>query len=301
MPSNVGPLAKPSALTGETLGFAAQGSAGVRHTSVVFAGGEQQCADPADGPTMGRHKRSPPWAGRIVLGPGWAGFSGDMGDNRMHTHHALQLVLAPRGTVTVSVHATHHISAPGLLISAEVPHRVWSGPAMLLYVDRESRTGHTLALAGGNGVRVLTEGQRDAALDAWPQSAGADLGPLLATLGLPSSVPNPTDRRSDRVRGILESLPDRVELNCTLEALAREAALPPSHFRHRVRALVGMPLRPYLRWLRLRRALMRAASGADLSRAAQDAGFADAAHLSRTMQRHFGVPPSAVLTALRTP
>ncbi|MAL03739.1 MAG: AraC family transcriptional regulator, partial [Arenimonas sp.] len=36
-----------------------------------------------------------------------------------------------------------------------------------------------------------------------------------------------------------------------------------------------------------------------LTRAAQDAGFADAAHLTRTMQRHFGVAPSDVIQALR--
>jgi AraC-like DNA-binding protein len=85
-----------------------------------------------------------------------------------------------------------------------------------------------------------------------------------------------------------------------LETLAARAALSPSRFRHRVRELVGMPLRPYLRWLRLRRALMVAASGVSLTRAAQDAGFADAdaAHLTRTMQRHFGVAPSEVVAAL---
>ena len=249
----------------------------------------------------GHQEKSPAWAGRIVLGPGWAMFSGDMGDNRLHTHHALQLVLAPRETVTVSVHGHGDISAAGLLISADVPHRVWSGPAELLYVDRESRTGQALTLACVEGLCVLTAQQRDAALGVWPQSAGADLGPLFATLGLSMSVSPSVGRRSDRVHELLESLPSRSELNGTLTALASEAALSPSHFRHRVRALVGMPLRPYLRWLRLRRALMSAAAGADLSRAAQDAGFADAAHLSRTMQRHFGVPPSAILVALRPP
>jgi AraC-like DNA-binding protein len=66
-----------------------------------------------------------------------------------------------------------------------------------------------------------------------------------------------------------------------------------------VRELIGMPLLPYLRWLRLRQALTVAATGESLARAAQDAGFADAAHLTRTMQRHFGVAPSDVIQALR--
>jgi len=249
---------------------------------------------------MTHHEKSPAWSGRIALGTGWAVFSGDMGDNRVHTHHALQLVLAPRETVTVSAHGQGDITAPGVLIDADVPHRVWPGAAALLYVERESHTGRTLALACVRGLCLLTERQRDAALGVWPLSTDADLGPLLAALGLPKSVQAPADRRSDRVRDLLEGLPARSELIGSLAEFASEASLSPSHFRHRVRALVGMPLRPYLRWLRLRRALMSAAAGADLSRAAQDAGFADAAHLSRTMQRHFGVPPSAILAALRT-
>jgi AraC-like DNA-binding protein len=210
------------------------------------------------------------------------------------------MVLAPCETVTVSVHGQGDITAPGVLIDADVPHRVWPGAAALLYVERESHTGRTLALACVRGLSLLTERQRDAALSVWPLSTGADLGPLLAALGLPKSVQAPADRRSDRVRDLLEGLPARSELNGTLAEFASETSLSPSHFRHRVRALVGMPLRPYLRWLRLRLALMSAAAGADLSRAAQDAGFSDAAHLSRTMQRHFGVPPSAILAALRT-
>jgi AraC-like DNA-binding protein len=60
-----------------------------------------------------------------------------------------------------------------------------------------------------------------------------------------------------------------------------------------------MPLRPYLRWLRLRQALELAAGGTSLTQAAQDAGFSDAAHLTRTMRRHFGVAPSNVVRALR--
>ena len=60
-----------------------------------------------------------------------------------------------------------------------------------------------------------------------------------------------------------------------------------------------MAVRPYLRWLRLARALEGASRGAGLTAAALDAGFADAAHFSRTMRRHFGVTPSSILAALR--
>jgi AraC-like DNA-binding protein len=60
-----------------------------------------------------------------------------------------------------------------------------------------------------------------------------------------------------------------------------------------------MAVRPYLRWLRLARALQAAARGLSLTDAAHEAGFADAAHFTRTMRRHFGVTPGSMLRSLR--
>jgi AraC-like DNA-binding protein len=56
-----------------------------------------------------------------------------------------------------------------------------------------------------------------------------------------------------------------------------------------------MPLRPYLRWLRLQQALSGIARGANLTEAAHAAGFSDSAHLSRSFRSTFGIAPSALL------
>ena len=70
-------------------------------------------------------------------------------------------------------------------------------------------------------------------------------------------------------------------------------------FAHAFREQTGMAVRPYLRWLRLACALQAVARGQSLTAAAHEAGFADAAHFSRTMRRHFGVTPGSVLASLR--
>ena len=111
-------------------------------------------------------------------------------------------------------------------------------------------------------------------------------------------APPPTPER-DRVAKVLSTLPARLDEVLSLERLASAAAMSASRFRHRARAQVGMPLRPYLRWLRLQRALALAVTGVSLTQAAMDAGFSDAAHLTRTMQEHFGVAPSDIVAALR--
>jgi methylphosphotriester-DNA--protein-cysteine methyltransferase len=62
---------------------------------------------------------------------------------------------------------------------------------------------------------------------------------------------------------------------------------------------VRIPLRPYLRWLKLERAASAIADGAMLSEAAYAAGFADAAHHDSHLQGHAG--GHAIRVALSQP
>jgi AraC-like DNA-binding protein len=83
----------------------------------------------------------------------------------------------------------------------------------------------------------------------------------------------------------------------TLEDVAAEAYLSPSRFRHLFVEQTGMALRPYILWRRFLRVWELLTDGATLSTAAHAAGFADAAHLSRTSRSMFGFPPSAMQMA----
>jgi AraC-like DNA-binding protein len=58
-----------------------------------------------------------------------------------------------------------------------------------------------------------------------------------------------------------------------------------------------MALRPYILWRRFLRVWELLMGGETLSSAAHAAGFADAAHLSRTSRSMFGMPPSAMQMA----
>jgi AraC-like DNA-binding protein len=80
----------------------------------------------------------------------------------------------------------------------------------------------------------------------------------------------------------------------TLDEIAAEAFLSPSRFRHLFVEQTGMALRPYILWRRFLRVWELLMKGESLSSAAHAAGFADAAHLTRTSRRMFGFPPSAL-------
>jgi len=58
---------------------------------------------------------------------------------------------------------------------------------------------------------------------------------------------------------------------------------------------MGTPLRPYVRWLRLQHAARELVSGRSVTQAAHVAGFADAAHLTRTFRRMLGATPRVLI------
>src|SRR5262249_31295139 len=85
----------------------------------------------------------------------------------------------------------------------------------------------------------------------------------------------------------------------TLARLAQLAGLSPSRFIHVFTESIGIPLRRYLLWLRVQRAVGSLAAGRTVTESAYLAGFADAAHLARTFRRMLGTRPRDLVR--RTP
>jgi AraC-like DNA-binding protein len=98
------------------------------------------------------------------------------------------------------------------------------------------------------------------------------------------------DPRIERVIRILRRHPLDTRTTSALH-LSRVAGLSPSRFTHLFTESMRIPLRPYLRWLRLQRAAREIVSGRTATQAAHVAGFADAAHLTRTFRRMVGATP----------
>ena len=78
----------------------------------------------------------------------------------------------------------------------------------------------------------------------------------------------------------------------SLKTLAAISGLSQSRFMHVFTESTGVPLRPYVLWLRLQRACCDLMAGASVTAAAHSAGFSDAAHLTRTFRRMLGVTPT---------
>lgn len=247
-------------------------------------------------------------SGSLQLGPGWAVYGGAAGVNAWHSHQALQLTLGLHHDVSVRMAGGIDVTARGVLIPAGMPHHLLERgtPILSLYLDGNGTLGRALAAAGAAGPQCLDDDTALAVLAmARQEPDGAAIGQALlahwhSLLPAPPVIPAAPAGAVARVRQVLELLSGGSWHGTTLDlaSLAARAALSPSRFAQCLRTETGLPLRAYLRWLRLQRAVAAVLAGATLTQAAHEAGFADAAHLTRTFRRHFGHAPSAIFATI---
>ncbi|HEY6002836.1 MAG TPA: helix-turn-helix domain-containing protein [Anaeromyxobacter sp.] len=227
-------------------------------------------------------------------GPGWRG--------ALHSHHSLHFVLAMEGELRVRTSAAGRWwSAAGVLTASDAPHAVDSeGVGMLVvFLDPESDAAATMRPALVRPVRPFSASERDAlAREVLPRTVmrfSADEWVRNAAATLQVSIPPSQHMIHPQVRRLLAMLrAGGIDDATSLEALASAVGLSPSRLMHVFTASIGIPLRPYLAWLRLQRAATAIVNQSSLGDAAHAAGFADAAHMSRTFRRMLGVAPSSL-------
>jgi AraC-like DNA-binding protein len=236
-----------------------------------------------------------PWPAVLVTwGPG--------GQTGLHAHHCWHLVVGLDADLAVATEASGRSRRAGAVLCApDAPHAIDARGtrALIVFVEPESEAGDRLRAARGRrAVDTFVGADADGlrALLTPGAAALADPGSAVArALSLGGEAVAPPPVRHPGVRRVLRHLREAPPgADTSLAALAAVARLSPGRFMHAFTEAVGIPLRPYLRWLMLERAGAALASGAPLGEAAYAAGFADAAHMTRTFRRMFGVSPSEV-------
>ncbi|HJZ75362.1 MAG TPA: helix-turn-helix transcriptional regulator [Vicinamibacterales bacterium] len=184
--------------------------------------------------------------------------------------------------------ATHEVDARGV-------------PVLIGFMDAESELALPLVQRFGSGVTAVS----DAVVARWRRALGAPdpLESRLVETWVRTELLNETRPRriEPRVRRVLRYLRrEGLERNrVSLSRLAEIAQLSPSRLMHVFTQSLGIPLRPYLLWLRVQVSAGALVSGHSVTEAAHLAGFADAAHLTRTFRRTLGTTPRELVR--RTP
>jgi AraC-like DNA-binding protein len=237
---------------------------------------------------LGARPDPAPWPPvMLVWGPGFKAAA--------HSHHSVQLVMALRGSFRVrggAGKAWERCSAVWVRPDARHEVDARGTPLLIAFISAESAMGAALSeLINGEIARVPARrvGRWRAVLGRTPNESRAEqwLSEFLVE-------PRRAVAIHPGVRRVLRQLQDPVAPldDLSLKALARIAGLSPSRFMHAFTQSVGVPVRPYILWLRLQRAACDLKDGISVTNAAHRAGFADSAHLSRTFRRMLGATPS---------
>ena len=223
----------------------------------------------------------------------------------LHAHYALQIAFGSEAGVRLRTSERDEWTSYGVAgVPSRQPHGLDASTVpywAVLFVEPETREG-----------RVLSERYLQGGVAALPDALIAEVGPALFTAwrevrtvravteaaravvrSLTGGV-EPSVASDERILRAVAYINAHLETPLTLETVAAEAYLSPSRFRHLFAEETGMGLRPYVLWRRFLRAWALVMAGESLTVAAHGAGFADAAHLSRTCRRMFGFPPSAM-------
>jgi AraC-like DNA-binding protein len=102
-------------------------------------------------------------------------------------------------------------------------------------------------------------------------------------------------KKDERIEHIKSYISDHLEQRITSAQLCRQVFLSESRLQHLFKAEMGLPIRNYILWLRLTRALKLILKGESLTAAAHEAGFFDSAHMSKTFVRQLGINPAEIV------
>lgn len=236
-------------------------------------------------------------AGALYLGPGLPA--------TVHAHHAVQICISLSGTVRLRPGPRARWRAyEGAVIPSNQTHESDLAVPLIATLWLEPDTEHVRRLVqprSGPSISPIERSKLTAIvprlLEGWhgrcaAQRAVTLTGEVVQILATGACAGPMIEPRVARVLEMHASAPER---RVPLATAAAAVALSPSRLAHLFTPAVGIPPRRHLLWLRLRDAVRELAAGVSITTAAHGAGFADAAHLSRTFRRMLGFTPSAAL------
>lgn len=240
-------------------------------------------------------------------------YLGDSFDPEMHRHHAVQCCIALEGEMRIRLEKDGEWqSCYSAVIGANVSHSIANpdGALCILYLEKTSTDYRSIldfhGISGTRGTQieplVSSVPVSTALLASLIEARGTQLEPSSANdlrqacLGFLHGQLSPPKEVDRRISAVLANLHERPGRLLAGNELANVAGLSESRMQHLFKEQIGIPIRRYVLWMRLRHVVELAVSETTLTSAAHASGFSDLAHFTRTFRAMFGIKPSALLS-----
>lgn len=215
----------------------------------------------------------------------------------MHAHHYLQYGICGSASIELKTPDwAEPQKARSFFIPSDVSHQVrleGKDPVLMVWLDPEFQLNRTLSNAEEIQVSLRELETELGQLINRPLDCPLACRIRSVITGRPvSSTSRRLDERVSAARTWIEQHLSGQTI--TVEELAANAYLSPSRFMHLFSQEIGIPVRKYILWQRLRRTLLLMVNSVSITEAAHGAGFTDSSHMNRTFNAMFGITPAKI-------
>ncbi len=249
----------------------------------------------------------------VYLSKGRVLLIGDSLENDEHRHHALQITINLEPNEFTLRQGDSEFTTQGIVIYPNAPHHVVSSDewrAVLLFdaqtpysqqIKRRLMAGasvYSLDADDLNFCRTLLHDFRARAqsIETADNAISAIIDRLVGPIHTPPTHNRETNPRIAKALSLIHHAQGKA---LTLSQLAEHVCLSESRLSHIFKAEIGIPIQRYLLWYKVVQTAFNIGRGMTLTDAAEEAGFADSAHFSRTFRAMFGTTPSQIIKPSR--
>lgn len=217
-----------------------------------------------------------------------------------HRHPSIQLVLAAQNSFSSKNKNGEWIEKTGLLIAPNYFHECNAKNIQILSIDiePESALGEWILKHLLNDHKIINfppeskEGFNFKELSHnFKNKEWNKIRVIIENSFLYQQTYDPS-QKDDRIENVLNFISQNINKPINTKKLTEVAFLSESRLLHLFKKNMGLPIRNYILWFRLKIVITQIMKGKSLTKSAYEAGFSDQAHMTRTCVNMIGVPPS---------
>lgn len=221
---------------------------------------------------------------------------GRHGRSSIHAHHYVQYGFSKSLVFSLeSPDFQESKQVRSFFIPSDVPHRLnlaGTDTVLMVWLDPEFYTFHPLQTS--DRIKYPLAGFEDNLESVYNRPLDCETAGKIRDIitGNPSSA---NQQRDERITAALSWIDYHLEHETiSVDQVAEVVYLSPGRFMHLFSEQMRIPVRKYILWQRLKRALLEVGDGHTITKAAHSAGFTDSSHMNHTFNAMFGITPSKI-------
>ncbi len=226
-------------------------------------------------------------------------------DTVLHKHHAAQICIGLESPFQLLNEKGVSVTCRAAIITANTAHQLQAHDTNIasLYLDVQSDVYQQLLneydLNDEQAIQSLTISPElfTSLVGLYCEERGEYSAKAVINQILNEFINQSTNKVNldQRVLSVLQQLDNHIESQIPIDDLAASINLSTSRLAHLFKSNLGIPIRRYSLWRRIRFAIKHAIEHQSLTEGAHFAGFADSAHFSRVFKEMYGITPSMIV------